>query len=40
MPSYRVCTADGVLQLTPQLLQDLIEALQRVTEGEQASVNP
>ncbi|KAF6748049.1 hypothetical protein DFP72DRAFT_1015767 [Ephemerocybe angulata] len=40
MPSYRVCTADGVLQLTPAMLEDLVTALQRVVEGENANVNP
>lgn len=40
MPSYRVCTADGVLQLTPAMLQDLVQALERVVERENASVNP
>ena len=40
MPSYRMCTADGVLQLTPQLLADLVEALERVVEGDNATVNP
>lgn len=40
MPSYRLCTADGVLQLTPDLLADLVKALERVVEGEDANVNP
>lgn len=34
MPSYRVCTTDGVLQLTPGLAQHLHAALVRVTEAE------
>ena len=34
MPSYRVCTADGVLQLTPGLAQHLHAALIRVTKAE------
>jgi hypothetical protein len=34
MPSYRVCTADGVLQLTPGLAQHLHAALIRATKAE------
>jgi len=34
MPSYRVCTADGILQLTPGLAQHLHAALIRVTKAE------
>ncbi|KAF8814687.1 hypothetical protein BYT27DRAFT_7229259 [Phlegmacium glaucopus] len=34
MPSYRVCTADGVLQLTPGLAQQLHAALIRETKAE------
>ena len=40
MPSYRMCTADGVLQLTPELLTGLVKALERVVEGDNATVNP
>ncbi|TEB26818.1 hypothetical protein FA13DRAFT_1765458 [Coprinellus micaceus] len=40
MPSYRMCTADGVLQLTPELLADLVRALERVVQGDNATVNP
>lgn len=40
MPSYRMCTADGILQLTPAMLEDLVTVLQRVVEGENANVNP
>ncbi|TFK20635.1 hypothetical protein FA15DRAFT_673314 [Coprinopsis marcescibilis] len=40
MPSYRVVTADGITQLTPGLMQRLIQSLQRVSEGEAAELNP
>jgi len=40
MPSYRILTQDGVLSLTPQLHQDLVQALHRIAEGEDASLNP
>ncbi|KAF8962589.1 hypothetical protein BDZ97DRAFT_1104457 [Flammula alnicola] len=37
MPSYRVCTSDGILQLTPGLAEHLRAALIRLTKTEAAS---
>ncbi|KZO94668.1 hypothetical protein CALVIDRAFT_196277 [Calocera viscosa TUFC12733] len=36
MPTYRVCTTDGILTLTPELEQLLIERLGEVDEEERA----
>lgn len=35
MPSYRLCTADGVLQLTDGLMARLVETLQAKIREEQ-----
>lgn len=40
MPSYRICTSDGVLQLTPGLADHLRRALVRVAKMEDESVDP
>ena len=34
MPSYRVCTADGIVQLTEGLMKRLIEVLERRVAAE------
>ena len=36
MPSYRFCTADGVIQLTPGLAQKLQTTLVQLAESEMA----
>jgi len=40
MPSYRICTSDGVLQLTPGLADHLRRALVRIAKIEDESVDP
>lgn len=40
MPSYRICTSDGVLQLTPGLADHLRRALVRIAKMEDESVDP
>ena len=40
MPSYRICTSDGILQLTPGLADHLRRALVRIAKMEDKSVDP
>ena len=40
MPSYRICTSDGILQLTPGLADHLCRALVRIAKMEDKSVDP
>ncbi|KAF9011889.1 hypothetical protein BDQ17DRAFT_1396930 [Cyathus striatus] len=40
MPAYRLCTADGVTQLTPGLQAKLNEIIRRMQEHEKATINP
>jgi hypothetical protein len=36
MPAYRFCTADGVIQLTPGLMQKLRTRLAEISDAEKA----
>jgi hypothetical protein len=39
MPSYRLVTADGLMQLTPGLANKLRDTLKRIADAERAELH-